>query len=152
MGDFSLRQKEHISAAPGDITALRACGKRVLVVDDVNMNVLVFKGLLRGTEISIDSANSGAEAIAMTKNTKYDIIFMDHLMPEMDGIETFHRIRDDSGNINNDTPVVALTANAIVGMRASYLSEGFADYLTKPVEQKDLLTVTERQLKDHNED
>ena len=152
MGDFSLRQKEHISAAPGDITALRACGKRVLVVDDVNMNVLVFKGLLRGTEISIDSANSGAEAIAMTKNTKYDIIFMDHLMPEMDGIETFHRIRDDSGNINHDTPVVALTANAIVGMRASYLSEGFADYLTKPVEQKDLLTVTERQLKDHNED
>lgn len=152
MGDFSLRQKEHISAAPGDITALRACGKRVLVVDDVNMNVLVFKGLLRGTEISIDSANSGAEAIAMTKNTKYDIIFMDHLMPEMDGIEAFHRIRDDSGNINHDTPVVALTANAIVGMRASYLSEGFADYLTKPVEQKDLLTVTERQLKDHNED
>ena len=152
MGDFSLRQKEHVSTAPGDTAYFRARGKRILVVDDVNMNLLVFKGLLRETEMSIDSANSGAEAIAMTKNTKYDIIFMDHLMPEMDGIETFHRIRDDSGNINHDTPVVALTANAIVGMRASYLSEGFADYLTKPVEQKELLTVTERQLKDHNED
>ena len=152
MGDFSIRQKEHVSTDRGDSTTFRACGKRILVVDDVNMNVLVFKGLLRGTEMSIDSALSGAEGIAMTKNTKYDIIFMDHLMPEMDGIETFHRIRDDSGNINHDTPVVALTANAIVGMRASYLSEGFADYLTKPVEQKELLTVTERQLKDHNED
>ena len=152
MGDFSIRQKEHVSTDRGDSTTFRACGKRILVVDDVNMNVLVFKGLLRGTEMSIDSALSGAEGIAMTKNTKYDIIFMDHLMPEMDGIETFHRIRDDSGNINHDTPVVALTANAIVGMRASYLSEGFADYLTKPVEQKDLLTVTERLLKSQNGD
>ncbi len=152
MGDFSLRQKEHVNTAPGDDDAFRAPGKRVLVVDDVKMNILVFKGLLRGTEMSIDSALSGAECINLTKNTKYDIIFMDHLMPEMDGIEALHRIQDDRDNINHNTPVVALTANAIVGMRASYLSEGFADYLTKPVEQKDLLTVAERLLNSHNGD
>ncbi len=152
MGDFSLRQKKHISTAPDNADIFKAPGKRILVVDDVKMNLLVFKGLLRGTEMRIDSALSGAEGLAMTKNTKYDIIFMDHLMPEMDGIETFHRIRDDCDNINHDTPVVALTANAIVGMRASYLSEGFSDYLSKPVELKDLLAVAERLLKGHDGD
>ena len=64
---------------------------------------------------------------------------MDHLMPEMDGIEAFHRIRDDSDNINSNTPVVVLTANAIVGVRAMYLQEGFTDYLSKPVEQSSLI-------------
>ena len=78
----------------------------------------------------------------MTKQTKYDIIFMDHLMPEMDGVETFHRIRDDADNINHDTPVVVLTANAIVGMRSSYLEEGFAESISKPVEQEKLIAVT----------
>ena len=116
--------------------------QKILVVDDVKMNVLVFKGLLRGTEITIDSALSGIEGIEATKKTKYDIIFMDHLMPKMDGIEAFHKIRDDKDNINHDTPVVALTANAIVGMRASYLEEGFAEYLSKPVGQNELLAVT----------
>ncbi len=120
------------------------------MVDDVKMNVLVFKGLLRGTEITIDSALSGAEGIEMTKDTKYDIIFMDHLMPEMDGIEAFRVIRDDKDNINHDTPVVVLTANAIVGMRATYLKEGFAEYISKPVEQKALLKVTEELLKSSN--
>ena len=121
---------------------------RELRVDDVKMNILVFTGLLRGTEMTIDSANSGPEAIEMSKNTKYDIIFMDHLMPGMDGIEAFHLIHDDADNINRETPVVVLTANAIVGMRASYLEEGFDEYLSKPVEQKDLLKVTEEILGD----
>jgi CheY-like chemotaxis protein len=142
MGDFAVRLKEHTSVAAGATETFKAAGKRVLIVDDVKMNVLVFKGLLRGSEMTIDSAYSGAEAIEMTERIKYDIIFMDHLMPEMDGIETFHRIREDEENINRDTPVVVLTANALVGMRTSYLKEGFAEYISKPVEQEQLLAVT----------
>ncbi len=142
MGDFAVRQKEHINVASGETKTFKAAGKRILIVDDVKMNVLVFKGLLRGTEMTIDCAYSGNEALSMTKKTKYDIIFMDHLMPEMDGVETFHRIRDDADNINHDTPVVVLTANAIVGMRSSYLEEGFAEYISKPVEQEKLIAVT----------
>ena len=146
MGDFAVRQKERVNIEKIGPSTFKAPGKKVLIVDDVKMNVLVFKGLLRGTEMDIDCAYSGEEAIGMTKNTKYDIIFMDHLMPEMDGIEAFHKIRDDKDNINCDTPCVVLTANAIVGMRASYLEEGFAEYISKPVEQKQLLTVTEELL------
>ncbi|MCR5000340.1 MAG: response regulator [Lachnospiraceae bacterium] len=147
MGDLDRRLKEHVSSGSEETAIFTAPGKKVLVVDDLKTNILVFKGLLRGTDIAIDSALSGSEAVAMTENTKYDIIFMDHLMPEMDGIETLHKIRDDRKNPNCDTPVVVLTANAIVGMRASYLDEGFAEYLSKPVEQKKLLDVTEELLK-----
>ena len=147
MGDFDKRLKEHVSSGSEETAIFKAPGKKVLVVDDLKTNILVFKGLLRGTDIAIDSALSGSEAVAMTENTKYDIIFMDHLMPEMDGIETLHKIHDDRKNPNCDTPVVVLTANAIVGMRASYLDEGFAEYLSKPVEQKKLLDVTEELLK-----
>ena len=147
MGDFDKRLKEHVSSGSEETAIFKAPGKKVLVVDDIKTNILVFKGLLRGTDIAIDSALSGSEAVAMTENTKYDIIFMDHLMPEMDGIETLHKIRDDRKNPNCDTPIVVLTANAIVGMRASYLDEGFAEYLSKPVEQKKLLDVTEELLK-----
>ena len=148
MGDFLTRLKEHVNEALNEKSSFKAPGKRILVVDDVKMNILVFKGLLRGTEMTIDSALSGAEGIGMTQNTKYDIIFMDHLMPEMDGIEAFHRIRDDADNPNRDTPIVVLTANAIVGVRTSYLKEGFAEYISKPVEQKELMRVTEELLDD----
>ncbi|MBO4904932.1 MAG: response regulator [Lachnospiraceae bacterium] len=146
MGDFTARQKEQVKVAKAGMDIFKAPGKKVLVVDDVKMNILVFKGLLRGTEMTIDSALSGQEAIEMTKETKYDLIFMDHLMPQMDGIEAFHRIRDDKDNINCDTPAVVLTANAIVGVRASYIEEGFSEYVSKPVEQKELLAVIKRHL------
>ncbi len=142
MGDFAERQKENVSVAKSRTGTFRAPGKKILIVDDVRMNVLVFKGLLRGTEMTIDSALSGAEALEMTKYAKYDIIFMDHLMPEMDGIETFHRIRDNRDNPNCDVPVVVLTANAIVGVKDNYIKEGFDAYLSKPVEQKELLDMT----------
>ncbi|MCR5357552.1 MAG: response regulator [Lachnospiraceae bacterium] len=146
MGDFATRMKEHVNIEKSGADNFKAPGKRVLVVDDVKTNIQVFKGLLRDTEMTIDSALSGAEGIELTKKTKYDIIFMDHLMPEMDGIEAFHMIRDDKENINCDTPVVVLTANAIVGMRTSYIAEGFTEYISKPIEQKELLAVTEKLL------
>jgi signal transduction histidine kinase/ActR/RegA family two-component response regulator len=146
LGDFNERLREHVNIAESGMNTFKAPGKRILVVDDVKVNIKVFKGLLRDTEITIDSAFTGAEGIEMTCKTKYDIIFMDHLMPQMDGIEAFHRIRDDKDNINHNTPIVILTANAIVGMRSSYLAEGFAEYVSKPVDQKELLTVTEKLL------
>ncbi len=151
MGDFSTRLKEHVRVAKVGAVELKAPGKKILIVDDVKMNILVMKGLLRGTEMQVDSALSGPEAIEMTKKEKYDIIFMDHLMPDMDGIEAFHRIRDDGENINCDTPVVVLTANAIVGARESYLKEGFIDYVSKPVEQKVLLNSIEELFKEEKD-
>ncbi|MCR5508897.1 MAG: response regulator [Lachnospiraceae bacterium] len=145
-GDLAARFKEPVNSAAKAADIFSAPGKKVLIVDDMKMNILVFRGLLKGTELTIDSALSGVEAIRMTEKTRYDIIFMDHLMPEMDGVEAFHRIHDDKDNPNNDTPVVVLTANAIVGMRDSYLEEGFAEYISKPIDQKKLLSVTKQLL------
>ncbi len=139
LGTFDDRLKETVSAAKSRTSSIKVAGCRVLIVDDVKMNILVFKGLLRGTEIEIDTALSGQEGIDKSKEKKYDIIFMDHLMPKMDGIEAFRAIRDDIENINHDTPVIVLTANAIAGVKKMYLEEGFDAYLSKPVEQSVLL-------------
>ena len=141
MGDFAQKHNEQARAAAKSEDIFKAPDKKILVTDDVKTNLLVFKGLLRDTEIMVDTASSGTESIEMTKRNKYDIIFMDHLMPGMDGIETFHRIQDDTDNPNRSTLVVVLTANAIVGMRASYIEEGFAEYLSKPIDQTKLLSV-----------
>ena len=110
----------------------------VLAVDDNEMNLSVFKGLLKKTGIQIETAAGGNEAFAMSREKKYDIIFMDHMMPAPDGIETMHMIKDDPDNPNADTPFIALTANAISGADKMYLKEGFTGYLTKPVESKKL--------------
>ncbi len=110
----------------------------VLAVDDNEMNLSVFKGLLKKTGIKIDTATGGNEAFAMSREKKYDIIFMDHMMPAPDGIATMHMIREDEGNPNIDTPFIALTANAISGAERMYMKEGFQGYLTKPVESKKL--------------
>jgi len=119
---------------------------KVLVVDDVLMNVKVFKGLLKNVQIKIDTALSGAECLSMIQNTRYDIIFMDHMMPEMDGIETLHRIKQFKNCLNAETPVVVLTANAIVGVEDEYLKEGFNDYLSKPVKTKELEEMVKKYL------
>ena len=110
----------------------------VLAVDDNEMNLSVFKGLLKKTGIRIETAAGGNEAFAMTREKKYDIIFMDHMMPAPDGIATLHMIREDPVNLNTETPVIALTANAISGAERMYMKEGFQGYLTKPVESKKL--------------
>ena len=139
IGSFEERVKESISDASGSKDQLEVLDCKVLIIDDVKMNILVFRGLLRGSGVDIDFALSGQEGIDKTRETKYDMIFMDHLMPQMDGIEAFRRIREDADNINRDTPVIVLTANALVGAKGKYLEEGFADYLSKPVEQSSLL-------------
>jgi len=110
----------------------------ILIVDDTKMNLFVIKKLLERTQAKLDTAESGNQCLEMTKNKKYDLILMDHMMPEPDGIQTLHLIRGDETNKNIETPVIVLTANAIVGMKEQYLAEGFAGYLSKPVEIDEL--------------
>ena len=107
---------------------------KLLVVDDNAMNRNVFCNLLKDMQCQIDEADSGKACLELVKNNKYDIIFMDHMMPEMDGIETLHHMNEMESNLNKDTPVIILTANAISGARELYMSEGFNDYLTKPID------------------
>lgn len=139
MGNFGERLKESSKIHKDDGELFTAEKAKILVVDDVKMNILVFKGLLKDTKINVDMAISGQDCLEMIRRKKYDIIFMDHLMPMMDGVETLHKIKEMDDHMNTDTPVVVLTANAIVGMKEKYLEEGFFDYLSKPVEQNVLL-------------
>lgn len=115
----------------------------VLVVDDNIMNIKVIQGLLEKYHIRVTSALSGKEALEKIETMDYDFVFMDHMMPEMDGIETLHHIRRKVGTYYSKVPVIALTANAVAGMREMFLSEGFADFVEKPVE----ISVLERVLK-----
>ena len=97
------------------------------------MNLTVVKGLLKQTKVQIDTAESGYECLNMVTKKKYDIIFLDHRMPGIDGIETLKRMKDLPDNRNLDTPCISLTANAISGAREMYIKAGFSDYLTKPI-------------------
>ena len=110
----------------------------ILVVDDNPLNLIVFTSFLEATKMNIVTAESGKECLELVKNELFHIIFMDHMMPEMDGVETFHEIQKMKGSPNEKTPVIALTANAISGAREYYLQEGFADYLTKPIDSAKL--------------
>jgi CheY-like chemotaxis protein len=108
---------------------------RILVVDDIASNIDVVRGLLAPYKITVDKADSGVESIEMVKMHKYDLVLMDHMMPGMDGIEATVEIRawEESQNIKK-VPIVALTANAITGMKEMFLGHGFNDYLSKPIE------------------
>jgi len=106
---------------------------QILAIDDVEINLFVFNGLLKKTEIQIDTATSGKEALEMMAQKKYDLVFIDHMMPEMDGVEVLHRMRRRNF-MNEGTPAIAFSANAIVGAHDFYLIEGFTDFLEKPVD------------------
>jgi len=110
----------------------------VLVVDDNLMNLKVVEGLLRPYKIKVFVATSGKECLSKLNTMRYDIIFMDHMMPEMDGVETAHKIRAKAGIYFQNVPIVALTANAIGGAREMFLEEGFQEYVAKPIEMTHL--------------
>ncbi len=116
----------------------------VLVVDDNLLNLKVVEGLLRPYRINVFTATSGKEALKKLETMEYDFVFMDHMMPEMDGVETLYRIRQKPGNYFLNVPVIALTANAIGGAREMFLAEGFADFVAKPIELSDLERVLRR--------
>ena len=97
------------------------------------MNIKVFLGLLKNHGMQIDTAMSGKECLALIEKNAYHIIFMDHQMPEMDGVETLRRIRELKTNRSKDAVIIILTANAVSGAREMFLQEGFRDYLSKPI-------------------
>ena len=107
---------------------------KVLVVDDNKMNITVITTLLKRTSIQTDTALSGKECIEKTKNNQYDLILLDHMMPELDGIDTLKLIRNDDKNPNKNGKIIVLTANAVLGCKEQYLSEGFDDYFSKPIQ------------------
>lgn len=124
----SLQKRQYLYAPEAEI----------LVVDDNDMNLAVIRGLLKQSEMRLDMALSGKECLELTRKKKYDLIFMDHMMPVMDGVETLHMLKKETENPNVDTTVIMLTANAITGMKEQYIEEGFEDYISKPVELEKL--------------
>lgn len=118
--------------------------KTVLVVDDNKINIKIAEKLLSHYDfLVIDSALSGKEAIEKVRKNNYDLVFMDIMMPEMDGVETLHKLRD----LGYEKPVVTLTADAVEGSREKYLSEGFSEYLSKPVSTKDMDYIINKYIK-----
>lgn len=134
IGDFATTYKESIKNTAEYKESFHAPDAKVLVVDDTKTNLTVIVGLLKLTQIEVDTVTSGMDAIEKVREKKYDLIFLDHRMPEMDGIQTFHAMQEMEDNINKDTPVIALTANAISGSREMYENEGFDNYMSKPVD------------------
>lgn len=109
---------------------------KILVVDDHEMNLLVLKNLLKESKAQVTTCGSGKECIDLMIKNSYDVVFLDHMMPEMDGIETLEQLIKK--NLKKDSKIVALTANAIVGVKEMYLSKGFDDYLSKPIDTRNL--------------
>ena len=118
---------------------------KILLVDDNLLNLKVAEKLLKNYNFQITSVKSGLECLNYTKHNKYDLVLMDHMMPEMDGIHTLYNLKKRAAGF--DTPVVVLTANAIEGSKEMYLREGFVDYLSKPIDQVELDRVLREQLK-----
>ena len=123
-----------------------APGARILIVDDVPINIKVFCGLLKDTLIDIDTASSGRECIAKVNSNTYDIIFLDHMMPDLNGVDTLSEIHTMDSNSIKKTPVIMLTANAILGAKEDYLNMGFDDYLSKPIQKDKLLFLVKKYL------
>ncbi|MBR1396919.1 MAG: response regulator, partial [Selenomonadaceae bacterium] len=133
IGDFEEAFRRSLSQHKEYHVSFTAPDARILVVDDTVMNLTVVKGLLKQTQIKIDTAESGYDCLEMVQKNNYDLIFLDHRMPGMDGIETLKEMKDLPACLNADTPVISLTANAISGAREQYIAAGFKDYLTKPI-------------------
>jgi signal transduction histidine kinase/HPt (histidine-containing phosphotransfer) domain-containing protein len=110
---------------------------KVLIVDDMDMNLYVAKGMLSPYGLQIDTATSGPEAIEKVKRSEYDLVFMDHMMPKMDGMEAAQEIRK-LGGVYEKLPIVALTANAVAGMKEMFLSSGFNGFISKPIVMREL--------------
>ena len=120
---------------------------RLLVVDDNDLNRRVFMSLLKATRVQIDEAAGGKRCLELIQQNTYDIIFLDHMMPELDGIETFRIMKEMEEYPCKHTPVVILTANAIVGAKEKYLEEGFTAFLAKPIDYKKLEDLIKNLLK-----
>ena len=138
IGNYQALYEKHLLTSSGYRELFHAPDARILVVDDTQINLTVAVSLLRNTQVQVDTAAGGAEAISLAAEKPYDVILMDQRMPEMDGTEALRRIRSLENGLNRETPVVCLTADAIIGARERYIAEGFTDYLPKPVDGTEL--------------
>ncbi len=138
IGDFEEAFRRSTSERANYHEKFTAPEARVLVVDDTPVNLTVFVNLLKRTGLQIDTAESGDECISLFAKKSYDAIFLDHMMPDKDGIETLNEMKGITDTPNKETPVICLTANAISGMREMYTKAGFDDYLTKPIDAERL--------------
>jgi len=129
-------------------TRFRAPEAKILVVDDTKINLKVATGLLKTLEIKADTAASGKECLEKIKENRYDIIFMDHMMPEMDGIEATKRIREIEGEYYKEVPVIALTANAVNGAKEMFMASGFQDFVSKPIDMDELCNCIKKYAKE----
>ncbi|MCR5640946.1 MAG: response regulator [Lachnospiraceae bacterium] len=146
IGNFTEMYERTKRQNTGYKESFRAPMARLLVVDDTPMNLTVVKGLLKRTQVQIDTAESGFETLDLVKKIKYDMIFLDHRMPEMDGVETLAKMQEMPENLNRETPVIALTANALSGARETYLEAGFTDFMSKPIDGLKLEHLVEQYL------
>jgi CheY-like chemotaxis protein len=120
---------------------------KALVVDDDYMNLMVAKGILKSYGIAADTSLSGEKAIERCSFTDYQIIFMDHMMPGMNGVEAMHKIRELRNGHYKSIPIVALTANAVSGAREMFLGEGFDEFISKPIELTSMTRLLRKMLK-----
>lgn len=145
IGDFESRVQQ-IAENYNYSSKFCAPDAKILVVDDNAVNRKVLRNLLRETQIQVMDAQGGAECLDLVQKEHFDLIFLDHMMPEMDGVETLHHIREFSDFPCKDTPVVVLTANAVSGAKEKYLEEGFDDFLSKPIMPEKLESMIKKML------
>lgn len=138
VGEFDTAAKQFASERKPYKVQFTAPKAKILVVDDSEINLKVFVSLLKQTKMQIDTADSGDAGILLFKRNFYDVIFLDHMMPDKDGIETIKEMKECQDTPNKKTPVICLTANAVTGMREMYINAGFDDYLTKPIDTEKL--------------
>lgn len=145
IGDFESKVQQ-IAENYNYTSPFCAPDAKILVVDDNAVNRKVLRNLLKETQIQVTEATGGAECLHLVQESHYDLIFLDHMMPEMDGVETLHRIKALSAFPCKDTPIVVLTANAVSGAKETYLAEGFDDFLSKPIVPDKLETMIQKML------
>lgn len=150
IGHFQVKDKKNADNSKEQHFTFLAPNVHVLLVDDNAMNRKVFCKLLKHTQIQIDEVDNGFTCLEMVKKRHYDIIFLDHMMPELDGVETFSYMQSMQENRCKDTPVIVLTANAIIGAKEQYMQIGFTDYLSKPIDSHRLENLIVEQLALHN--
>ena len=138
MGDYEKNYIHNMEAEITDREQFTAPDAHILIVDDIEMNLSVVSGLLKNTEIGIDTALSAKAALELTEKKEYDVLFIDDRMPGMGGVDMLRELREQEGNPNSGKPCIVLTANAIAGAKEKYIKDGFEDSLSKPIDASEL--------------
>ncbi len=146
IGNFNETYRKSLEEMENYRASFVAPSAKILVVDDTPMNLTVIKGLLKETRVQLSTAMSGQETLAKVSKERFDLIFLDQRMPEMDGIETLQHLKEMEDNLSAQAPVICLTANAVSGARETFIKAGFDDYLTKPIDAAKLEQTIRRYL------